>query len=127
MKAGKKKVRDINAILKKKQEYDAEKYLYEETYGHAAQVLAGSMAAAVLYGVHLDNLDHTKEYRKKRIKAAYESIRRVYEMPAIMGKQLNNSDVQKFILDEYDIDLSEFKIKYESFEEFIERINNGKE
>ena len=86
MRAGRKKIRDLNEILKRKEQYDADKYLYDETYGHAAQVLAASMAAAVLYGIHLDNLEHTKEYRKKKMKNAYDSLRRVYDLPQVFGK-----------------------------------------
>lgn len=126
MRAGRKKIRDLNEILKRKEQYDADKFLYDETYGHAAQVLAASMAAAVLYGIHLDNLEHTKEYRKKKMKNAYDSLRRVYDLPQVFGKDVSDADVQKFLKDEYGFDLSNFTIKYESFEDFMERINNGK-
>lgn len=67
---------------------------------------------ATLYAYELQG------YTEDQIKEMYNTIKSVFELPSLCGKDLEGADVINHIENKYGIDFSDFSIKIESFDEF---------
>lgn len=89
--------------------------MYKQFQQNVADVTMQTICA-VLYAFELQG------YRKKRLQKIFRMIKSIYEMPPVLGKQLEADDVFNRITETYDIDFTNFKISTETFEEFCQHL-----
>lgn len=88
-----------------------------EIMRHAAEDMAQQFMAAACYSVHMKHLEHTDEYRKKKVKEIFDDINSVLTVPDICGKSLEGEKLMHFISEKYGINFDGIKFKVETDEE----------
>lgn len=77
--------------------------------------------SAVLYALHLTYSDCKPEYRKRKVREIYNSIKGIIKFPKTPQGQINGLELMEFINKEYGIDLDEITMQVETPEDVLKR------